>query len=162
MTEAILIWPNCLWFIFIGLIHKSSNFVILLVGFELMTSSFIHSHEKRKCHLIWVTIHWDMLLVHEYSNWRKSYAGVVAKPKITTAAEPLLLNAVCGEDAERPSVWLMRQAGWYMKAGLNRDLWITILMFMAHFLENLFRCLFYKTSITYTKKKKIMPFLGFV
>ena len=78
----------------------------------------------------------------------------MAEPKITTAAEPLLLNAVCGEDAERPSVWLMRQAGWYMKAGLNRDLWITILMFMAHFLENLFRCLFYKTSITYTKKKK--------
>ena len=78
----------------------------------------------------------------------------MAKPKITTAAKPLLLNVVRGEDVERPSVWLMRQAGRYMKAGLNKDLWITILMFMAHFLENLFRCLFYKTSITYTKKKK--------
>ena len=78
----------------------------------------------------------------------------MAEPKITTTAEPLLLNAVRGEDVERPPVWLMRQAQRYMKVGLNRDLWITILMFMAHFLENLFRCLFYKTSITYTKKKK--------
>ena len=36
--SIILIWPNCLWFIFIGLIRKNNNFVILLVGFELMTS----------------------------------------------------------------------------------------------------------------------------
>uniref|UniRef100_A0A2N9J7W7 Uroporphyrinogen decarboxylase n=1 Tax=Fagus sylvatica TaxID=28930 RepID=A0A2N9J7W7_FAGSY len=37
--------------------------------------------------------------------------GTVAEPKITTAAEPLLLNAVRGKDVERPPVWLMRQAG---------------------------------------------------
>ena len=80
----------------------------------------------------------------------------MAEPKISTAAEPLLLNVVHGEDVERPLVWLMRQVGRYMKASLNRDLWITILMFMAHFFENIFRCLFYKTSITYTKKKSCL------
>ncbi|PON79039.1 Uroporphyrinogen decarboxylase [Parasponia andersonii] len=35
----------------------------------------------------------------------------VAEPKVTSVAEPLLLNAVRGEEVERPPVWLMRQAG---------------------------------------------------
>ncbi|CAI9091841.1 OLC1v1026940C1 [Oldenlandia corymbosa var. corymbosa] len=42
--------------------------------------------------------------------------GAVAEPKSVSATEPLLLNAVKGKEVERPPVWLMRQAGRYMKS----------------------------------------------
>uniref|UniRef100_A0A0E0D088 Uroporphyrinogen decarboxylase (URO-D) domain-containing protein n=1 Tax=Oryza meridionalis TaxID=40149 RepID=A0A0E0D088_9ORYZ len=37
---------------------------------------------------------------------------------VGTAEEPLLVSAIKGRKVERPPVWLMRQAGWYMKAEL--------------------------------------------
>ncbi|XP_021769309.1 uroporphyrinogen decarboxylase [Chenopodium quinoa] len=50
------------------------------------------------------------------SSIQCSAGGLVAESKGVITAEPLLLNAVKGLDVERPPVWLMRQAGRYMKS----------------------------------------------
>ncbi|XP_074276553.1 uroporphyrinogen decarboxylase [Silene latifolia] len=50
------------------------------------------------------------------SSIQCSAAGLVAESKAASTTEPLLLNAVKGLDVERPPVWLMRQAGRYMKS----------------------------------------------
>ncbi|KAL9226778.1 hypothetical protein vseg_002549 [Gypsophila vaccaria] len=50
------------------------------------------------------------------SSIQCSVGGLATETKAASTTEPLLLNAVKGLEVERPPVWLMRQAGRYMKS----------------------------------------------
>ncbi|KAJ3682895.1 hypothetical protein LUZ60_013122 [Juncus effusus] len=52
----------------------------------------------------------------KFGSVRCAVGEIIAEPKSVVSSEPLLINAIKGDKVERPPVWLMRQAGRYMKS----------------------------------------------